>query len=74
MRLVVTPRDEALFAYGQVAVEPVFVAGVDPRPHETTQFGPVQFVTLQPVAGQVTWQSPLLPHSTSHDAAVTHAT
>ena len=57
---------------GQVAVEPLRVAA--PKPHVTTQSAPTQSVTVQPVAGHVTWHSELAPQSTAHDDAEEHST
>ena len=59
--------------HGQVAVVPL-CDGSDPRPHETWHVGPVQLFTVQPVGGQVTWQSGLDLQSTEHDDAWLHST
>lgn len=59
--------------YGQVAVVPLRLAA-PPSPHDTTHAAPTQAVTVQPVAGQVTWQSLDPPHATSHELAPEHST
>src|SRR3954471_24570122 len=59
--------------YGQVAVVPVRV-GSPPRPQVTAHALPVQPVTVQPVAGRVTFQSAEPPHSTLHELACEHST
>ena len=49
--------------HGHVAVVPLSVA-IPVCPHVTIQSAPVQLVTVQPVAGHVTWQSNAPPQST----------
>ena len=58
--------------YGQVAVSP-FRVGSPPTPQSTLQLSlSGQFVTVHPVAGQVTSQSSL--QLTTHEVAVLHST
>jgi hypothetical protein len=67
------PRSRAA-GHGQVAVVPLR-DGSEPRPHDTWHAEPaLQLFTVQPVGGQVTWQSGLDPQSTAHDDAWSHST
>jgi hypothetical protein len=59
--------------YGQVAVVP-WCVGIAPVPQLITHPAPTQLFTVQPVAGQVTWHSGLVPQSTSHDEVLLHST
>ena len=43
-------------------------------PHVTVQSAPTQFVTVQPVAGHVTWHWGLLAQSTLQLVALSHST
>jgi hypothetical protein len=43
-------------------------------PHDTTQSAPMQFVTLHPAAGQVTWHSGLPAQSTEQCVVPLHST
>ena len=52
---------------------PLRLAAV-PSPQATTHAAPTQPVTVQPLGGQVTWQSLDPPHSTSHELAAVHST
>jgi hypothetical protein len=50
------PGDRIELDHGQVAVVPAIVAA-PALPHVTWQPTPTQLVTVQPVAGHVTWHS-----------------
>jgi hypothetical protein len=56
-----------------VAVVPLRV-GPPVAPHDTTHAVPMQLVTVQPLAGHVTWHSGLDPQSTVHGDAELHST
>jgi hypothetical protein len=66
-------RSRLFLDQGHVAVVPVCVA-MPIVPHVTSQLSPVQLVTVQPVAGHVTWQSSDPPQSTLHEEASAHST
>jgi len=63
----------AVIGYGQLAVVP-WCVGSDVPPQVITHPAPMQLVTVQPVAGHVTWHSGLEPQSTSHDEVLPHST